>query len=379
MRCSLPVGLLCLALVPMLVAPALAQAAPESYRGFDVDLLAKSFADLTTYRTQYGEQEGRVRFDRWLQGIGQSRSNFDAAYDLWWKRWKADPTGQLEARFHLLNGKYVQEMNFADVPRHDQEAREGVTLDRYARISVALSRPPQTDPAGIDRVLRANGFSGGQAQWQKVNDAWTKAMHDDTSLGLVQQYGALYQKYAGGSFEKEQQDMTARILAEHNRQPPPPPTEPSAPPGIDAALARLSAPTPTERWSAARQVLLQCSLWAGPGGRNAADPRAAACAPAALRTRVLPLVLDALDHHGDDTLNSATGMLDFLGEVGLKDPSVKTALERALARDRARLAELQAQFQPIQDKAVPERITLRSKLDGYQATVRDLEAALRAW
>jgi hypothetical protein len=173
----------------------------ESYFGFDLDLLAKSFAYLTTYRTQYGEKDGRAHFDQWLDGVEQTRASFDSAYDAWWKRWKSDPTGQLEARFHALNSKYTQEMNFADVHRHDQEKREGVTLDQYARIVVALSRPPRTDPAQIDHVLRTHGVAG-QAQWTKINAAWTQAMHDDTSLGLVQQYGALYQKYAGPAFEK---------------------------------------------------------------------------------------------------------------------------------------------------------------------------------
>jgi hypothetical protein len=55
------------------------------------------------------------------------------------------------------------------------------------------------------------------------------------------------------------------------------------------------------------------------------------------------------------------------------------AVERALQRDRDRLAELEAEFAPIQDKAVPERMLLRPKLDGYRAAVRDLEAELRSW
>jgi hypothetical protein len=38
---------------------------------------------------------------------------------------------------------------------------------------------------------------------------------------------------------------------------------------------------------------------------------------------------------------------------------------------------LQAQFAPIQNKAVPERIALRSKIDGSEAAVRQLEQALR--
>lgn len=74
----------------------------ESYFGLDLDLLAKSFAYLTTYRTQYGEKDGRAHFDQWLDGVGQTHARFDSAYDAWWKHSKADPTGQLEARFHAL-------------------------------------------------------------------------------------------------------------------------------------------------------------------------------------------------------------------------------------------------------------------------------------
>jgi len=58
---------------------------------------------------------------------------------------------------------------------------------------------------------------------------------------------------------------------------------------------------------------------------------------------------------------------------------VKSALERALTRDRERLEALQAEFRQIQDQAVPERIPLRTKLDDYQALVRDLERAIASW
>ncbi|HEY4591045.1 MAG TPA: hypothetical protein VIJ61_01480, partial [Thermoanaerobaculia bacterium] len=105
----------------------------------------------------------------------------------------------------------------------------------------------------------------------------------------------------------------------------------------------------------------------------------ASCSPKALRKRLLPVILDAVDHHGDDTVDYGTNMLDFLGDLGLKDAKVKSAVERALKRDQDRLAALEAEFAPIQNKAVPERITLRSKIDGYQAAVRDLEAALAEW
>jgi len=347
----------------------------EVLAGLDLAGLATALCQLTTLRTQYGEKDGNVHFDAWLKGQGHTRQQYEASYAAWWKRFKADSTGQLEARFHQLNAECVNKANFGDVPSRVKEAREGVTLEQYAKISVALSRQPGAD---VNKVLRQNGIES-QARWKRVNEAWTKAMHDDTSFALVQQYAALYQKYAGPAFEQEQQEKTAEILAKGNAQPPPPPGPHTAPSTVEELMPKLGAADPATRWSAARQIALQCSLSAGPGRKSAGDPRAASCSPKALRERLLPVILDAIDHHGDDTVDYGTNMLDFLGDLGLKDAKAKSAVERALKRDQDRLAALEAEFAPIQNKAVPERITLRSKIDGYQAAVRDLEAALAEW
>jgi hypothetical protein len=374
----------CFALVAVLLGllggrvPARAEAVKgetEVLLGFDLDLLAKAFCQLTTLRTQYGEKDGKVHFDAWLKTQGRTRPQFDASYDAWWRRFKADSTGQLEARFTSLNGKCTNEANFGDVPSHAKEVREGITLEQYAKISVALSRQPGAD---LNKVLRQNGIDS-QARWKRVNEAWTKAMHDDASLGLVQQYAELYQKYAGPAFEKEQQDKTAEILAAHNREAPPPPSPHSGPPTLADLQPKLSASSPAERWSAARQIALQCSLWSGPARKDAGDPRAPYCSPRALHERLLPVILDAVDHHDDDTLDYGTNLLDLVGDLGLRDATVKAAVERALKRDQDRLTALEAAFAPIQNKAVPERVTLRSKIDGYQAAVRDLKAALASW
>ena len=347
----------------------------EVMAGFDLAGLATALCQFTTLRTQYGEKDGNVHFDAWLKGQGHTRQQYDASYAAWWNRFKADPTGRLEARFHQINAQCANEANFGDVPSRAKEAKEGVTLEQYAKISVALSRNPGAD---VNKVLKQNGIES-QARWKRVNEAWGKAMHDDTSFALAQQYAALYQKYAGPAFEQEQQEKTAEILAKHNALPPPPPAPHTTPSSVDELMPKLGAADPATRWSTARQIALQCSLWAGPGRKSAGDPRAASCSPKALRERVLPVIVDAVDHHGDDTVEYGANMLDFLGDLGLKDASVKGAVERALKRDQERLAALEAAFAPIQNKAVPERITLRTKIDGYQAAVRDLKAALAEW
>jgi hypothetical protein len=347
----------------------------EVLSGFDIPGLAKALCQFTTLRAQYGEKEGDARFEAWLQGQGRTRRQYEDSYAAWWRRFKGDSTGRLEARFHQVNGQCADEANFADVPSRAKEVREGVSLEQYARISVALTRPPA---ANVDKVLRQNGIES-QARWKRVNEAWTKAMRDDTSFALTQQYAALYQKFAGPAFEKEQQEKTAEILARSNAQPPPPPQPHTIPSTVDELMPKLGAKDPVTRWSAARKIALQCSLWAGPGGKSPSDPRAANCAPKVLRERLLPVIVDAVDHHGDDTIEYGTNMLDFLGELGLKDAGARSAVERALKRDQERLAVLETAFAPIQGKAVPERIALRSKIDGYQAAVRDLKGALAGW
>ncbi len=344
--------------------------------GFDLDMLSKAFNQFTNLRTQYGEKDGNVHFDAWLKSQGRTHQQYNSAWNAWWQRFKADPTGQLEARFGQLNSKYSQENNFGDVPSKKQEAREGVTLDQYAKIAAALSRPGVK--VDVDKVLRQNGIDS-QARWKRVNEAWTKAMHDDTSYALVQQYGALYQQYAGPAFEEAQQKQVAASLAAHNREPAPPPSRPARPPSVADLLPKLGAAAPAERWSTARQIALQCSLWAGPARKDPADPRAKVCSPQALHDKLLPVILDAIDHHGDDTIEYGTNMLDFLGELGLKDATAKAAVERAARRDQERLTALEATFAPIQNKAVPERIFLRTKIDGYQVAVKELKGALASW
>ncbi|HEV7669240.1 MAG TPA: hypothetical protein VGS22_11985 [Thermoanaerobaculia bacterium] len=181
----------------MVVPPVLFAADPavlgsEVYEGFDLDRLAKALARLTTLRTQYGEKEGNAAFQRWLAEQGSSRKEYERAYSSWFERFRADSSGQLEARFQMLNSRYVTEENFADTPDRSQEVRGGMTLDRYAQIAVALSRPPGAD---VTKVLAKFGIKS-QAEWKKATDAWVAAMREDTSFGVSQQYGALYQKYA---------------------------------------------------------------------------------------------------------------------------------------------------------------------------------------
>ena len=94
--------------------------------------------------------------------------------------------------------------------------------------------------------------------------------------------------------------------------------------------------------------------------------------PSALRAREKRRI--ALANPAVDLL-----LFDFLGELNLKTSSAKLTVQRALNRSKERLETLEATFAPIQDKAVPERITLRQKIEDYKGAVRDFEYTLARW
>lgn len=365
---SATVVLLAALALPLVAAPQ----GTESYEGFDLPRLAEATARLTTFRTQHGEKGGNAAFEGWLAGEGLSRSGYDAAYAAWWERFRADPTGQLEARFHRVLAEWSQQLNYGDAKDRRNETREGVSLDAYARVVVALTRSPGAKP---DEVMKTHGIP--PAKWPKVNEAWTKAMKDDTTYALVQQYGALYQKYAGPQFAAEQEAVLASSLAQ---RPTPAPTAPRPPAEtLEQVSARMKASSGRDRWSAAREYAHACDLWSGPARRDPKDARAAACADAALRSDLAPVLREALDRADDDTIGFAARLASYFGELGLEDRSSELAVRRALDRSKERLETLEASFAPIRDKAVPERVPLRTKIDEYSGAVRDLEKVLAAW
>lgn len=345
----------------------------EKHSGFDVAKLAEASARLSTFRTQHGDAGGNAAFAEWLGGEGLSRAGYDAAYAAWWERFRADPTGQLEARFHRITGEFSQQLNFGDAKDWRQETREGVTLDTYAKVVVALTR----NPGGkLEDALKKYGLKG-TAHWQKVNEAWMKAMKDDTTYALVQQYGTLYQKYAGPQFAAEQDAVVANSLVDKRPAPTPPPRP--TPDTLDQVVERMKAAKGLPRAQAAREYAHACDLWAGPARKDLKDPRAAPCANAVLRRDLQPVLLESLERADDDTIGYVAGMTSFLGELELKDSSARLTVQRALNRAEERLATLEASFAPIRDKAVPERIPLRTKISDYTGAVRDLKRTLETW
>lgn len=347
----------------------------ESYFGFDIARLAEASARETTFRTQYGDRHGPQKFAEYLESIGLSEESYRKAYNAWWERFRADETGRLEARFHIAVSENFVKLNYGDAPDHRQEKREGVTLEQYAKVSVALSLGAQDKH---NEILRQHGFRDPK-QWERINEAWIQAMREDQTI--MQQYGTLYFEFAGPDFAKKREEKLGKMLAERFEEPeestPPPP--PEAPPTAEDYAAQLSSPNPKERWYAARQLSHECYRWKMGYGKGPTDPRNKLCTPEALRATVVPLAFEALEKHDDKTIGDAAMPLDYIKEFELGSTELRIAIKKALDRDRKRLAELEAEFGEIQDKAVPRRLELRPLIEEYKSVIRELERELQSW
>ncbi|MBK9969178.1 MAG: hypothetical protein IPP07_31890, partial [Holophagales bacterium] len=185
------------------------------------------------------------------------------------------------------------------------------------------------------------------------------------------------QKLAGPQFAAEQDAVVANSLSE--KRPAPTAAPRPAPETLDQVVGRMKSAQGREKAQAAREYAHACDLWSGPARKDPKDPRAPLCANAVLRRDLQPVLLESLERADDETIGYVAGMTSFLGELELKDASGKLTVQRVLNRAEERLATLEASFAPIKDKAVPERMPLRTKISEYQGVVRDLKRTLETW
>ena len=156
--------------------------------GVSLEQLAELGAKYSEFQAKLAQAEATAAFDEWLLTQGTSSRDYWLAYNGWQNRFRADPTGQLYARFTTMSAEHAQRVHFGDVRDMSQDTQEGVTLDQYARLTVAMAKP------GIDAeaVAREHGLPDA-AHWLRVNAAWSQAMSQDLEHKLTTQFGQLYQ------------------------------------------------------------------------------------------------------------------------------------------------------------------------------------------
>ena len=324
--------------------------------GISLEKLAEFGSKYSEFSAKYDEPNARAAFDQWLLTQGSSSDDYWRAYQAWLARFRADPTGQLEARHAMMVARHSQRIHFGDVRDMSQDTHEGVTLDRYAALSVAMGKP------GIDpeAVAREHGLTDA-AEWTRANAAWSDAMSKDTEHKLTTQFGALYQKYAGPAFAEQTMQATAAILAQAN-QPQDVADEPTVEQTPDLLLEKLSSASRAERWQAARRLAHAIDIGAAQGGQY--------------RAACVPVLVDILEHHDEHTASDAEDAARRLVDIGEKTSDVRGSMARCLNRAREALTTFEAAFAPIQNSAVPERLVLRTRIDSYRSLISSLEGYL---
>jgi hypothetical protein len=322
--------------------------------GVTKELLAELMGKHGELKAKFGERLGEREFEQYLASRGLDIAVFASAHNGWWERFRADPTGRAEAEFHMLLQGHAQRAHFGDVRDMSGDAEEGITLDQYAQITVAVSR----QGADIDAIVRNFGLRDG-AHWQRANAAWTQRMGADTTHKLSMQFGQLYQKYAGPSFREELVSQTAAILAESNKPKDvvKAPDEPLTP---DLCVRNMQSPSRAERWKYAGH-------YAHMADTNNVPDKAAAVAT------VTPILVEMIEQHDDHTTNAAERAVRQLWDLGVRTGDVRGAAARCMNRGRDKLQTLQAAFAPIQDKAVPERVALQARIQDYTSLVETME------
>ncbi|MEI9885771.1 MAG: hypothetical protein WDN08_04580 [Rhizomicrobium sp.] len=330
----------------------------DAIYGLTMDQLAEMFSKEGELRTQYGQQQGRQEFERYLTTRGTDINTWANAWNAWHDRFKADPTGRMEAQFHMRLAELTAKAHFGDVRDMSQDTEEGITLDTYAQITVAISRAG----ANADDVVRQHGLQD-VAHWQRANAAWSKKMGEDTTHKLTMQYGQLYSKYAGPSFQEETIAQTAAILASANA-PRDVVSEPEEELTPDLCLRKMQSPSQKERWKYAGHYAHMADLG------NVPDKMAAIAT-------VTPVLLEMIERHDEHTTSDAERGARKLWDLGVRGDDFRGAVGRCLSRAQEKLVSLQAAFAPIQNQAVPERVTLQSRIQDYTSLVDTMSEVQR--
>lgn len=317
-------------------------------------------------KAQYGERGYGPHFQQYLASRGTDENTWAHAWNGWWTRMEADPSGQLHAQFAMMQQQLTMRAHMADVPDASGQAKEGVTLETYAKIMAGIQGGGQAEA-----LIAQEGIA--PDQWQRAQAAWNQAMAEDVNHHLTTQYGQLYAKHSPGFQEQMQAQMAAMMAARSPNSDQD--DEPQKEYTFEDALAELSSPKPNTRWTAAHHCVNFYDM--GDLEENPGLKRALAA---------VAVAIECLEQHDEYTVSNAESLardLSTLASAGAlsreQADDAKGAMSRCLNRAREKLQTLEAAFAPIRDKAVPERVHMQSAIQDYTSLVEDLTDRLNDW
>jgi hypothetical protein len=319
-------------------------------------------------KAQYGEPAHRAHLQHYLASRGTDENTWAHSWNGWWSRMESDPSGQLHAKFAMIQQELTMKAHFGDVADMSQQAHEGVTLDTYARL---MAKAAGGEDLGV--AIQQAGLSW--EQWQRGQAAWNAAMAADVNHHITTQYGQLYAKYTPGFQQQMQGQIAAVMAADHAQRAAGRPDEPEREYTFDDMVRELSDPTPNKRWTAAHHIANRWDI----GDKN--DPQLKAAA-----SKAFQLALECLERHDDFTVSNAeslardSAMFANTGLLTFEQASdCKGAIQRCWNRANERLQTLRAAFAPSQNKAVPERIQMQSAIQDYTSLVGELQTLNNDW
>jgi len=340
----------------------------EQIHGLSMRDCAEIMSKHGELKAQHGERAFKPHFDNYLAQRGLDENRWAHAWNGWWTRMESDPSGQQHAKFASMQQELTMKAHMADVPDASQDAKEGVTLDTYAQIMAKIAGGEDANA-----TLSAHGLS--MDQWQRAQQAWNAAMAADVNHHLTTQYGTLYAKYTPGFQQNAEAQMAAIMADRYAEQAAGRPDEPEEEYTFEDMLREMEDPTPATRWAAAHHV---CNAWDA-GDRS--DPALHAAAK-----RAYTLLHECVEQHDQFTVSeaeAAAGDLKMFAAEGFLSPEESSdsegALARCLGRGEEHLANLQAAFAPIANKAVPERVTMQSAIQDYTSLTEELTEMLGEW
>ncbi len=340
----------------------------DAILGVSLDTAAEIMSKHGALRAQHGEANFEPYFNQLLAQKGINHNTWAEAWNGWFARMQADPSGQLTASFSTMQRKYQMQAHMADIPDASQDQKAGVSLDLYAKMMAKIA-------AGGDAnaLLAENGLN--MPQWQDAQKGWNDAMAADVNHHLTSQFGTLYAKHTPG-FDQQLEAQTAAIMAaDHAERAAGRPDEPEVEYTFADMVRELDDPTPNTRWSAAHHVFNRWDI----GNRSDHALKSAA-------TKAYSLALECVEQHNEFTVSNAeslAGDLSLLASEGFltaqQADDAQGDLSRCLGRAEDRLRTLLIAFEPIRNKAVPERVQMQSQIQDYESLVETLTDLIEDW
>ncbi|MFK7931822.1 MAG: hypothetical protein AB8H79_26835 [Myxococcota bacterium] len=340
----------------------------EQIHGLTLRQCAEIMAKDGALKAQHGERAAKPLLLEFLAEQGIDESVWANSWNGWWARMESDPSGQLHAKFATIQQELTLQTHMADVPDASQDAKEGVTLDTYAKVMAGAA-----GGGDMQALVAEAGLEWGQ--WQRAQTAWNTAMGADVNHHLTTQYGQLYAKHTPGFQQQMQGQVAAAMAAEYAQREAGRPDEPEEEYTFADSIRDMEDAVPGTRWTAGH---LAANAW------DIGDRSDGAVAAAGRRS--IELCFECLGAFDDfsvsDAETAASDLAMFGTEGGLSAEQAEEALgdiQRALNRSRERLATHEAAFEPIRDKAVPERVKMQSLIQDYTSMVETLEEIVEEW